>query len=303
MVRSPASRGGIGIAIIVGILIAPLLRAQATPTKTASNPAFDQASINLNTSGDRTLGNDSNAHVSRTAGGICSSWGWLQDSETCFVASNVGVRELIAYAYGSTGLIPPLPQIADVPSDIDSDRFDVVGRVSGNAPLEPFGDLQLVPLVRRLLEDRFKLALHHETHALSIYRLVLARSDRQTGPRLRPAAPDCAATMDAVRAGNARSSPHNPCIVVENGRGYLKGGAIDLSRLATVLSNRVGHVVRDETGLAGLYQIDLTWDADRVRNGSSLFGALQEQLGLRLEATDGPVDVLVVDHVERPRLN
>jgi uncharacterized protein (TIGR03435 family) len=299
----PRAEVVLGMAIFVGTLSAPFLLAQPPSTNTTSSPAFDQASINLNTSGDRTLGNDPNVHVSRSAGGICSSWGWLRDSETCFVASNVALRELIAYAYGSTGLIPPLPQIADVPSDIDSDRFDIVGRVAGNAPLEPFSDPQLAPLVRRLLADRFKLALHHETHALSVYRLVLARSDRQTGPLLRPATPDCAATVDATRSDSGRLSLHNRCTVAESGRGYLKGDAIGMSQLARVLSNRLGQVVRDETGLAGLFRIDFTWDADRARNGPSLFSALQEQLGLRLEATDGLVDVLVIDHVERPKAN
>ena len=284
----------------IGVWNAPPLQAQSRATDGGSL-AFEVASIKLNTPGDRRFARDPNALVSESAGGICSSWGWIPTSDTCFRATNITPRELVAYAFGPTGLVPPIPQI-DGTNWIAADRFDIVARAVGNAPLEPFGTPQLAMMTRTLLAERFKLTLHHESRALPIYGLLLARSDRKVGPQLRPAKADCIVKVKALRSGLGNGppiSPHDPCIG-GSGRGYLKGGAIDMMQLALVLSNRLNRVVRDQTGLAGFFEIDFTWTSDQTPQTPSIFTSLREQLGLKLESIKGPVDVLVIDRVERP---
>ena len=263
--------------------------------------AFDLVSVKRNTTGDSGLTNDPHARTSAQAGGICSPWGWNLPSETCLRATNITLRELIAGAYAPTGLFAGGvgPLILNGPSWIDSDRFDIVARASGNAPLKPYQGQALAALERTLLADRFKLTAHTESRTLPIYELV--RDDRKNGPRLRPATAGCVAKIEALRAGLGSAPPmppHDPC-APESGPGYLKGGAIDMSQLTLVLANRSNRVVRDETSLPGMFEVNLTWSGDRP----SLFTALQEQLGLNLRATTGPVAVLVVDRAEHPTEN
>jgi uncharacterized protein (TIGR03435 family) len=232
------------------------------------------------------------------------------------------LRELVAFAFGSSGLVPPLPQILGGPNWIDTDRFDVVARAAGNAPLEPFGEPKLAMMMRTLLSECYKVTLHQENRALPMYRLLLARSDRMIGPQLRPAKVDCIAKIEALHATRANApsvpllSPRDPCIGRADGAS-LKGGAIEMSQVAEVLSNRLNGVVRDQTELVGMFEIDLTWNSGPVSQtpleasqlssldpkGLSISKALQEQLGLRLEPTTGPVDVLVIDSASPPTLD
>jgi uncharacterized protein (TIGR03435 family) len=289
------------------------------PTRDAKPPAFEVVSITRNTSGDRTFAHDAHARVSYQAGGICASWGWIRSSDTCLGAANMTLRELITFAYGQSGLVPPTPPIYGGPIWIDDDRFDVVARARGNAPFEPLGPPQSAMMVRTLLAERFQLRLHHQSRALPVYELLLARSDRGIGPRLRPATTDCVAKTEALRGPLANAqpvhlpSPRDPC-VVQVGGGHVKGGAIDMSHLARTLSNRLNRVVRDQTGLSGMFEIDLTWPLGTVAqappgvpqssplgpNSLSISTALQEQLGLKLKASTGPVDVLVIDGASPP---
>jgi uncharacterized protein (TIGR03435 family) len=289
------------------------------PASDAKSQAFEVVSITRNTSGDRTFAHDAHARVSYQAGGICASWGWIRSTDTCFGAANMTLRELIAFAFGPSGLVPPIPQIFGGPNWIDADRFDVIARATGTVPLESLGPPQSAMMVRTLLTERFKLRLHHESRALPLYELLLARSDRGIGPRLRPATTDCVAKTEALRGPLANAqpvhlpSPRDPC-VVQAGGGYVKGGAIDMSHLARTLSNRLNRVVRDQTGLSGMFEIDLTWPLGTVAqappgvpqssplgpNSLSISTALQEQLGLKLKASTGPVDVLVIDGASPP---
>ncbi len=306
-------------AVMLLTAISPL-RAMPLLGRSATSPAqtgeFEVASIERNTSDDGRVARDPHARISTNAGGICASWGWIRTTETCFWASNLTLRELIAYAFGPSGLVPPQPSIFDGPTWIDSDHFNVVARATGNPPLEPFGSRQLAMMVRALLAQRFKLRLHHEHRSLPVYELVLARRDRTLGPRLRPASTDCLVQVQALRAVLADGrlphlpSPH-PCIS-ESGPGYLKG-AFDMAQLVWALSNRLNRVVRDRTELTGMFEMDLTWPlvgVPAIPRGeprlrpinptAAIFIALQEQLGLTLEATTGVVDVLVVDGASPP---
>jgi uncharacterized protein (TIGR03435 family) len=178
--------------------------------------------------------------------------------------------------------------------------------------------------MRNLLAERFKLVVHPETREMPIYALVPARSDGKLGENLKPAAVDCAARMRERGRGGPPPTPPAPGERIQCGMrigpGTMNGGGFPLSQLAVTLSQFVQRVVIDRTGLAGNYDLDLTWTPDRSMQGGpigppppgapplppidpdgpSIFTALQEQLGLKLDAQRGPVDVLVVDSVERP---
>jgi uncharacterized protein (TIGR03435 family) len=187
-------------------------------------------------------------------------------------------------------------QMVGGPSWLTSDTFDIVASVAGN----PAPD-QIPLMLRALLADRFKLIVHIETRELPIYALVLARNDGKLGARIRPSTFDCLALR---RSANAKRPPpperggRMPCVTRYSAGSIVAGGA-SLAELADRLALYVGRVVVDQTGLAGGFDLDLEWTPDQT-NGPSLFTAMQEQLGLKLESTRGPVEVLVIDSVERP---
>ena len=270
-------------------------------TPATDAPSFEVASVKPNTSGDGFV----------RVGGPPGR----------FNATNVPLRMLIQMAYQ----IQPF-QLEGGPGWIGADRFDIVAKVGGDVPAPPGpgvpGPVQL--MTRTLLTDRFKLVVHHETKEQAIYALVLARSDGKLGPQLKPSTTDCA----AVAAARGRSGPP-PALPVPGVRpqcgmmvrpGGLSAGGLSIAQVATNLSANVQRIVVDHTGLTGAFDVDLTWTPDQVPqrapgagdgpiqfngvsidpNGPSLFTALQEQLGLKLESTRGPVDVLVIDRAEKP---
>jgi uncharacterized protein (TIGR03435 family) len=217
-----------------------------------------------------------------------------------FGATNVPLRDLVSFAYA----IPPLYadyRIAGGPNWIDDDRFDIVAKVEVQLPPD-----EMRVRVRTLLEDRFAVKAHFETRELPIYALVFAKSDQTMGPRLRRSEVDC----DAVRTAN-RGMPPTPPIQAQAGdklvctgrttSGLIIGGAMLIDNLVTSLGGFAGRIVQNRTGLTGRFDFELTWTAEQSDpNALSLFTAVQEQLGLKLEATRGPVEVLVLDRVERP---
>ncbi len=202
-------------------------------------------------------------------------------------------------------------QLVGGPTWLTSDRFDIVATVAGNPPPE-----QIPLMLRALLADRFKLVIHTERRELPIYALVLARRDGKLGARISPATFDCLAARG--RATGAPPTPPAPSGRVPCGLrfrpGNVVGEGISLAQLADRLAPFVNRVVIDQTGLAGNFDLDLEWTPDQwkpqlaevpqqpqsIPNGPSLFTALQEQLGLKLEPTRGPVDVLVIDSVSQP---
>jgi uncharacterized protein (TIGR03435 family) len=217
-----------------------------------------------------------------------------------FTAINATLRELIRVAYRIRDL-----QIADAPDWLASERYDVIAKAA--APLK----MSAFPLeLRPLLAERFRLKVHHETREAAIYALVVASPDGKLGPALHPVevdrCPEAMARADArARSGQPPFTPV-PGQRMECGLGFnpgiLNGGSVTLGPMVQRLSAIVGRVVIDRTGLQGRFDFDLTWTADGnpEATGPSIFTALQEQLGLKLESTRGPVEVLVIDHVERP---
>jgi uncharacterized protein (TIGR03435 family) len=205
-----------------------------------------------------------------------------------FRAINADVFSLIALSYAQ-GPLPFFPnQIISAPDWTRTDHYDIAAKVSDElAATDPLNlQTKLPALVRRLLEDRFKLLVRHEQREMPIYVLHLARKDGTPGARLRRGA-DCGQNAADCRP---RVTP-----------GRIAGRSIPIVQLITMLSLNVGRTVTNETGLEGAFDVELEWSPDQsVTDKPSFFTALEEQLGLKLEAERGPVDVIVIDHVERP---
>ena len=206
-----------------------------------------------------------------------------------FQATNTQLEPLIAYAYD----VRP-NQIAGAPGWTQSSRFDIQARTTG----EPSGN-DIRHMLRTLLAERFKLILHTETREQPIYALLAARDDSRLGADVKPSTRDC-------------SGGPTPCGVnmTTDGRGgALRGTAISLHDLAGTLTGIVGRTVVDRTGVTGAFDVTLRFTRDSTTadrptgvagDAPSIFSALQEQLGLKLESSRGPVEFLVIDRVEQP---
>jgi uncharacterized protein (TIGR03435 family) len=265
------------------------------------HPTFEVASVKINRSGEN------NMRIGLQPGGR-------------FTTTNVPLRALIRFAYQLQDF-----QMVGGPDWLTADRFDIVAKAEGDAPPSAPGTVGPIQLMLRdLLEDRFKVAVHHETRDLPIYALVLARTDKKLGPKLSASTVDCQAMMSAAmaRGGPPAAPPQvngRPVCGMQVGLGRMVGGGFPLSQLASSLSQMVQRVVIDRTGLAGNYDLELTYTPDQMPqgtpppgapapppidpNGPSIFTALQEQLGLKLDSQRGPVEVLVIDRAERPTEN
>jgi len=288
----------IGLVSGASVWAAPRIIAQAPAP--ASNPTFEVASVKPNKGGDQRV------MLGLQPGGR-------------FTATNVPLRLLIRNAYRLQDF-----QVIGGPSWLSSDRFDIVAKAEGDPPQE-----QVQLMTQALLGERFKLAVHRETRELPIYSLVLARADGRTGPKLKPSSMDCQALFargrgrDAPPPGPPPGPPASGAAMncgMRMGPGTLLAGGMPLSQLASSLSPLVGRVVQDHTGLSGEFDFDLSWTPEQMPqgpppgvnapplppidpNGPSIFTALQEQLGLKLDSTKGSVEVLVIDHVEQPTVD
>ena len=185
-----------------------------------------------------------------------------------------------------------------------NEKWDIEARAPAGV-----GTGQLVPMVQRLMADRYGLRTHIEQRPKDVYILKLARHDGRTGPQLRPSAAECAA------ARTARTNPPASCRHArpEPRTGNDVSQAFDMlpmSSIATLLQQFAARPVIDRTGLTGYYDVTLQFDSKSTRllpgelaTGDSLFTAVQEQLGLKLESAREPVDVLVIDAATRPEPN
>lgn len=213
-----------------------------------------------------------------------------------YVMTNVTTRSLISIAYEIPG-----GRVLGGPAWLDTSRYDVAGIGKEKPSREEAGQM-----LRSMLRDRFQLAARVEKRDLPVYHLVLARSDGQLGPNVRPAAMNCD-DMEAVKkafAAMKESGGRIPCGISFAQTGYVIGGE-RMTILEQLLSTSAGRPVLDRTGLTGRYDIDFEWtraDADRP-DGISLFTALGEQLGLKLDNATAPLDVVVIERIERPSEN
>ena len=233
----------------------------------------------------------------------------------------VPARSLVLLAYPLEGA--PV-EVVGAPSWAESERYDVTARLAPDATPD-----QVTRMWRTLLADRMNLAAHYEPRDVRGYRLVVARSDGTLGPELKPSTLDCPepgpaqradpmpqGLTDATRPGRTVTRDTEQ-LLMSRCRWTIRvgnttyGGGVDMSGLVTAL--RVGGVrdrIEDHTGLKGLYAFKLTFlrqtlspQATDTGDAPSIFTAIQEQLGLRLEPATIRSQVVVVDRMERPTEN
>jgi uncharacterized protein (TIGR03435 family) len=212
-----------------------------------------------------------------------------------FYVKNYTLKSIVGAAYSLT---PRL--ISGGPAWVDSDRYDILAGTPGE--VQPNLDEQM-SMLRKLLVDRFKLTFHRERKELSIYALNVAKN----GPRLKEstAPPDKLPDLISVVFPDRVLLPARNATIAQFASQFMSRGVLD-------------RPVVDKTGLTGKYDFDLEWADDETQFGGQLrkrasaddgpdkpdlFAAVQQQLGLRLEAAKGPIEVLVIDKVERPSEN
>ena len=218
--------------------------------------------------------------------------------------TNVTVKRLIQNAYQLQD-----QQIAGGPGWIASEHFDIVA----NSEATHLSPQDRWMMVRALLADRFKLKMHRESREQSVFGLVLARRDGQLGEHLKKSDTDCTLPT-APRPGPIDLSVANQCGVIMGGPGHMNFRGVTMETLAAQLSSRVGRSVVDRSGLQGRYDLDVEFAPPPVgSDGSdptlgdrpsseapSIYTALQEQLGLKLDSQKRSIDVTVIDSAERP---
>lgn len=214
------------------------------------------------------------------------------------------VRTLITIAYRAEG-IQRFDQLVGAPSWTGVDRFDIVAKAGSSlAAQEPMA-ARLPAMLRALLRERFRLRAHAETRSMPAFALRIARRDRRLGQQLRESTSDCSASG---RAQAGQSDSDTWCGIRATG-GVITGRSVSSAQLAGNLSGypTIDRFVADRTGLTGRYDFRLEYSpavvggGDAAANpGPSLFTALTEQLGLRLQPEKAVLPVLVIDHVERP---
>ncbi|HTM04288.1 MAG TPA: TIGR03435 family protein [Vicinamibacterales bacterium] len=265
------------LAVVAAVSVGLPIQAQA--------PAFDAASVKRAT--------EPGGYMGAQPGGR-------------FTAKGVSLQDLLVFAYD----VQPY-QIVGGPAWLDVDRWDVT---AAGAP-EPRASTLLA--LQQLLGDRFSLAVRRETREMPVYALTLARGDGRLGPGLKRSDFDCeAAQAEARRTRVVAPEARTRCFA--NGRvGSIQMGGTSMSVLAPMLSTRLQRTVVDRTGLTGPWDLTLTYRPEIAAgaaapnsapstvdpNAPSLFTAVQEQLGLKLESTRAPVPVLVIDRAEFAREN
>lgn len=252
-----------------------------TPQADAKAAVFEVASVKPNTSGGGSM-----------------SMGWQPGGG--FRAVNSPLRLLIQTAFDVRD-----SELVGAPDWISSERFDVTAK----AAAELTRDTRSLAL-QALLRERFKLTAHRDTREVPVYLLVLARSDGRLGPGLRQSQIDCSPQARAARpptvgagaGGPGASAVSRPECGSFGAGSTLTAGGVTLAQLSASLSRQADRPVLDRTGLTGFFDVDLKWSnqAKATDDGPSFFTAVQEQLGLRLEAGRGPQEILVIDSVERP---
>jgi uncharacterized protein (TIGR03435 family) len=271
------------LALAFGLATGVALYAQ---TSTAPRP-FDAVSIKRNTSGETRIR--------------------FETPPGRLNAINVPLRFAIRQAYRL-----PESRLVGGPAWIDSDRFDIVATATGDAITSDVIRLML----RTALADRFGLVLHNETKQMPIYSLVVARSDGTLGPNLRKSSMECVGRRSQVVDGRVQ------CGVLLSQAptsASLRGGGAPFGDFVRLLADFLERPLIDNTGLTGAFDAELQFTAARgslpgaapgglatapsTDDIPSVFTAVQEQLGLKLNATTGTADVLVIDRVTPPSEN
>ena len=222
-------------------------------------------------------------------------------------AVNVPLRFAIRQAYRL-----PESRVLGGPTWLDTDRFDIVATATGDGITSDV----IRQMLRTALADRFGLMLHNETKQMPIYSLVLARSDGTLGPNLRRSSADCTGRKSEVVGGRVLCG-----VLVSQAptSASLRGGGAAFAEFVRLLGDFLERPLIDHTGLTGAFDVELQFTAARgslpgaapgglatapgTDDIPSIFTAVQEQLGLKLNATTGTADVLVIDRVTPPSEN
>ena len=274
------------IASVLAVAFFTVTPAQSRAQSAASPaPVFDVISVKQNKS---------------DSGGM--SMTGVSDS---FRGTNLDISNLIMNSYHLTSA----DLIFGLPGWTRSAHFDVNAKVvtPDKQVIDKLTDDQRRAMILDILKERFHFQAHLETKILPVYDLVLAKG----GPKFTGGKGPNADTAAAMAKRGITAS--NGAMIVYDGE--ITGGGIPISSLVFSLTGAVGRTVIDKTGLTGNYDIELKWTPENggqpsadngqtdAQSGPSIFTALEEQLGLKLESAKGPVQTLVVDHVEMPTEN
>jgi uncharacterized protein (TIGR03435 family) len=215
----------------------------------------------------------------------------------------VTVNILIAVAYGEGSALLD-SQIAGAPSWATTDRYEINATFDGPITAVPGGPPErLMSMVKTMLAERFKLRIHKETRQMPVYDLVLANADGRVGPRLTQPPGTCVRVSGALPANFDFSTS---CGFRRVGPTIITARSITLDAFAGALASRpdVGRLVRNRTGLTAEFDLELEYAplaaAGDPPAGPGLSTALRDQLGLTLRGATGPMEVFVVDSVDRP---
>ena len=214
--------------------------------------------------------------------------------------TNMSARSMIGVAWNI-----PTTRVLGGPGWMAMDRYDLDATMKENATVD-----ETRAMLRSLLRERFSLAAHVEQRDLPIYHLALLRPGGPLGPGLERSTFDCtnlAARKEEIAAAVAARPGRMLCGFTIDA-GTLDGGATTMATLAQILKGQAGRPVLDRTGLSGTYNVSLKWTltlGTDVPTGDavSIFTAVQEQLGLKLESAIAALDVVVIDRIERPSEN
>ena len=287
----PIRRPNYSATLLTLFAVVPLAFAQNTApfaTTPAAPLAFD--AISIHPTKIKTITVNEDVETTRMV---------LSDPPDGYHVENGPLKFLIMDAYNVKW-----DSIVGGPDWIETNGYDIDAKVtpSADAPPPKLTGAQRKQMIQSMLADRFKLVVHNETKDAPIYELELAKS----GSKLPESTPgDTFAKGINGLDGNPVSSGY-PVML---GRGRLFGQAVTIASLIDYLKQELHRPVVDKTGLTGKYDLSLQWTPDNtpddspLAGGPSIFAAVQEQLGLKLTSTHGPVKTLVIDHVEPPSPN
>jgi uncharacterized protein (TIGR03435 family) len=295
--RRKAALAFVGIMALVAPIIIGMINAPAMEAQSPAATRFEVASIKPTSQQGPDIQGQGNVRI--LPGGH-------------LLAEKALLRYFIQSAYE----VKPF-QISGGPAWITSAHYDIDAKAEGNP-----NHSQMRLMMRALLEERFKLKLHHETKQLPVYEVIVAKG----APKL-PAPKEGGCIAPDPNEGPLPPPPGQPIacgrilMMMSPSGAQMRGGQVSMKDLVNILSNVLGRTVVDKTGYQGAFDVHFEFTPDETLGGlptpppasppsgaspdshGNIFAAIQEQLGLKLESAKGPVDVLVIDSVERPSAN
>lgn len=277
--------------LATGCAVVAVATLSAQNTMPPANLAFEVATIKVNRS------NDTGGSFGTRPGGVV-------------LITNNTLRNIVRNTYGVQNT-----QIAGGPEWFENVRYDITAKAPGGGEAIQAPE-QVMAMMQRLLAERFKLVVRREIRPTQVYALVLARGDGRLGPQLRKASVDCQTIVAEARARNVQPVlpppvGDRPSCGTRTRPGVLMASGVRMADLARNLERPSERIVVDKTGLDGSWDIDLTYrfegavppgapPADNTPDTPSLFAAVQEQLGLKLDSQTVPIEMVVVASAEMP---